>query len=127
MELSIFIAQLYAIAFLAIGLGMLFNAKYYQKAFDAMMKESGLIYLGGMLTLIIGFLMVTRHNVWEGWPTIITVFGWIAVLKGVMLIVFPGFAMPMFASWFKNKGFLRIMGVCTLLIGGFLGYMSFLA
>lgn len=125
MELSIFIAQLYAIAFLAIGLGMLFSAKYYLKAFDAMMKESGLVYLGGMLALIIGFLMVTRHNVWEGWPIIITIFGWIALLKGVMLIIFPGLAMPMFISWFKKKGFLRAIGVFTLLLGGFLGYVSF--
>ncbi len=126
MELSIFIAQLYALAFLAIGLGILFNAKYYLKAYEGMMQESGLIYLGGVFALLIGFLIVTRHNVWEGWPTIITVFGWIALAKGVMLIVFPGFAMPMFTSWFKNKGFLRIMGVFALLLGGFLAYVSFL-
>ena len=125
MELSIFIAQLYAIAFVAIGLGMLFSSKYYLKAFDAMMKESGMIYFGGMMALIIGFLIVTRHNVWEGWPIIITLFGWIAVLKGVSLIVFPNITMPMFKSWFKSKSFLHIMGVCTLLVGGFLGYVSF--
>lgn len=126
MELSIFIAQLYAIALLAIGLGMLFNTKYYLKSFDAMMKESGMIYLGGVFALLIGFLMVTRHNVWEGWPTIITIFGWMALLKGVMLIVFPGLAMPVFKAWFKSKRVLRIIGVFALFIGGFLGYVSFL-
>ena len=125
MDLSIFLAQLYALGFLAIGLGMLFSPKYYQKAFDAMMKESGMVLFGGIFALLIGFLIVTRHNVWEGWPTIITIFGWIAVLKGVSLIVFPGLVMPMFTSWFKNKTFVRVVGVGTILIGAFLGYVSF--
>ena len=92
-----------------------------------MMKEAGMVLFGGIFALLIGFLIVTRHNVWEGWPTIITIFGWIAVLKGVSLIVFPGLAMPMFASWFKNKSFLRAIGVGTILIGAFFAYMSFFA
>ncbi|MBU1018292.1 hypothetical protein KKA33_04675 [Patescibacteria group bacterium] len=125
MELSIFIAQLYALGFLALGLGMLFSPGYYQKSFQAMMKESGMILFGGLFALLFGFLIVTRHNVWEGWPMIVTIFGWIAVLKGVSLIIFPGISMPMFESWFKNKGFLRAIGVGTILLGAFLGYVSF--
>ncbi|MBN2096296.1 hypothetical protein JW752_02740 [Candidatus Peregrinibacteria bacterium] len=125
MELSIFIAQLYALGFLALGLGMLLSPGYYKKSFQAMMKEPGLVLLGGMLALLFGFLIVTRHNVWEGWPALITIFGWIAVLKGVSLIIFPGVSMPMFESWFKNKTFLQAIGVGTILFGAFLAYVSF--
>jgi len=126
MELSIFLAQLYAVALLAIGLGLLFSSKYYVKAYEAMMKEAGILYFGGVVALIVGFLIVTRHNVWQGWPTLITLFGWIALLKGVLLLVFPGFSVPMFKSWVASKSFIQIWGFVAIVLGLFLGYFAFL-
>jgi len=90
MELSIFIAKIFAFVYLAIGLGMLINTKYYKKAIDDMLDNSGVMYLGGVMALVIGYLMVTYHNFWvKDWTVIITVIGWLAFIKGVLLLVLP--------------------------------------
>ena len=42
----------------------------------------------GMITLLIGLPIVLLHNIWIGTlPIIVTVFGWIIVLKGCLRIL----------------------------------------
>ncbi|MFC1599661.1 hypothetical protein ACFL3T_01370 [Patescibacteria group bacterium] len=124
MELSVFVAKLYGAVMLALGLGLLINAGYYKKAFGEIMKDKTGILLGGMFALVIGLLLVMYHNVWEAsWVVIITIIGWIALVKGVLLLVYPGFA-EWFEGWFKNKSFLMFMGAASLILGGVLTYFG---
>lgn len=126
MELSIFIAQVFALVYLAIGLGMLIDTKYYRKAFDSMIANSGVMYIGGVMALVIGFLIISSHNIWvKDWTVIITVLGWLAVVKGVMLLVFPK-AMLNFSKGLMKKN-LTIISVIVLILGGVLGYFGFIA
>jgi len=127
MQLSIFIAQLYAVAFLAIGLGLFITPKYYTKAYAEMMKDPSLFLVWGIIALLIGFLIVTRHNVWQGWPTIVTIFGWIALLKGFTLIVLPQHFPLWFKGWFKSVTLMRLAGVLAIVLGLILGYLSYCA
>ena len=126
MELSIFIAQLYAIAFLALGLGLVLEPHYYQKLFKEMVKEPGVMMMGGFFALILGFIIVTKHNVWYGWGTLITLFGWVAVLKGVSLLVFPKYMLKWTENWLADMHFLQIWGLVVLMMGIILGTISFL-
>jgi len=127
METSIFIAQIISIAYLAIGLGMLLNSAYYKKLFDAV-QDAGIIYLGGIMALVIGFLLVTYHNVWEGsWVVIITIFGWAALLKGVVLLVFPKWMISLTKSMMKCKQIVPTAGIVVLILGAVLGYFGFFA
>jgi hypothetical protein len=49
-----------------------------------------LIFLTGILTLLAGVAIVNVHNVWvPDWRVIVTVLGWLLVLRGIMLIIFP--------------------------------------
>jgi hypothetical protein len=41
-------------------------------------------FFNGLLTLSVGALIVSFHNVWSGIPLILTVVGWAQVLKGVL-------------------------------------------
>ena len=88
MDTSIFIAKIFAIAYLAIGLGMFLSAGYYKKAFAEMMKSKTYIFGGGAFALVIGLLLVSYHNIWESsWVVIVTIIGWIALVKGVLLLL----------------------------------------
>lgn len=124
MQLSIFIAQLYAVAFLAIGLGFFISPKYYTKAYANMMKDPSLFLVWGIFALLAGFLIVTRHNVWQGWPTVVTVFGWIALLKGFSLLVLPQHFPLWFKDWFKSAWLMRVWGAFAIVLGLILGYLS---
>ena len=128
MELSIFVAQILAIMYVAIGLGVLFGPTYYHKMYQDMLKNTPAIYLGGFMALIIGFLLVKYHNIWEySWIVIITILGWLALIKGVLLFVAPKPFVNIFKSWFKTKTAFTWMGFIALVIGFVLGYFGFIA
>ena len=75
METSILVARMFAVVYIVVGIGMVLNAAYFKKVFDGMWKESGMIVLGGMMSLLAGFLLVTYHNLWvKDWTVVITVF-----------------------------------------------------
>ena len=126
-NLTIFLAKIYGLVFTAVGLGMLINAKYYRKNIDDLLKNPGVMYLGGFMALVVGFLIVTYHNLWvKDWRILITIFGWIGLIKGVTLIVFPKKAMELSASMLKKDNF-TIYGVIALLLGIIVGYFGFFA
>lgn len=122
MELSMFIAKLFAVFYLFIGFGILMNPKYYKKMMAELTKDFGILYFGGILATLAGFLIVTFHNVWEGWPIIVTVFGWIALIKGFALFVFP----DSFDYWGKlmKKMNMAGLGAVILAFGLLFGYLG---
>ncbi len=126
MNLSIFIAQIYAVVFIAVGLGLLFEPKYYHKVFDDIMKEPGVLYFGGMAALVVGFLIVTYHNIWQNWPMLVTMVGWVALIKGIALLVFPKYMVRWTKNWVANMHFLQIWGLITVMLGVVFGYCGFL-
>ncbi len=124
MDLSILVAKLYGAVLLALGLGLLFNSTYYKKTITEMLKDKGYILFGGMFALIIGLLLVMNHNIWEwSWVVIITIVGWIALIKGILLIVYPQFA-SWFEGWFNKNSVLMFMGAISLILGGVLTYFG---
>lgn len=125
METSIFIAKLFAVAYLFIGLGMLINSKHYKKMMDGFVNNPTMLYMGGIMATLAGFLIVTFHNVWEGWPILVTVFGWLGLVKGFALLAFPS----SFDSWMKlfKKMNMAGIGVFVLALGLLFGYFGFFA
>ena len=125
METSILIAQLAAVVYLTVGVGMLVSGDYYRKAFDKMFKEAGIWYLGGLMALISGFLIIKFHNVWEGWPILVTLLGWLALLKGLLIFIFPEGFMDWSAGFVKKMG--SQYGFVALVLGLIFGYFGFFA
>lgn len=128
METSIFIAKILGLAYTVIGIGMIADKDYYYKMMNKMRTNTPVLYLGGIMALVIGFLIVMYHNVWiESWIVIITILGWAALIKGVLLLLIPEAFMDLTTSWFKNKNSFLPIGVCALILGLVLGYFGFVA
>ena len=107
------------------GLGFLINGKYFRKMIDEMMKCSACMFFGGIMALVVGFLMVTYHNVWVyEWRVIITILGWLGLIKGVMLFLVPKPFMKFSEKIMKMKN-LNVVAVGALIFGGILGYFGF--
>ena len=51
------------------------------------------VFVNGFLSLSFGSLIVAFHNVWDGLPVLLTLFGWAQVLKGLMSFVAPHVAL----------------------------------
>ncbi len=125
METSILVAQILALVYVVLGLGMLINGAYYKKAFDELLKNPGFMLLGGMMALVVGFLIVSNHNVWvQDWTVLVTIIGWLALLKGVLIFLAPKFLIKLSASILKKT---NLIGLCAIILGLVFGYFGFLA
>ena len=126
MNTSVFLAQILGLLFILFGLGMIFNAKYYNKVMAAFRKDTGLLFVWGMLETIAGFAIVNAHNVWEKeWFVIITVIGWLALVEGSLILVFPDAMRKTYKSVTKNAA-IASWGFLTLILGIALVYFGFL-
>lgn len=127
MNTSVLIAQLIAVVYVFVGLGMLANPKHYQVMIQDFIKSPGMIYIGGIMAVLVGVLIILHHNIWESsWAVVITLIGWIATLKGFMLLVFPE-SVKWWKSTFKKEDYLAPIGVFVLIFGLFFGYFGYLA
>ena len=127
MELSIFIAKIISVIYLSVGLGAVFSADHYRKILDDMFNNAALTYLTGFMAVIIGFLLVHYHNIWvKDWTVLITIIGWLALMKGVMIIGFPKFVLAYSKPIFEGWGF-RIFPYITIFMGLLFGYFGFLS
>jgi len=50
-------------------------------------------YLAGALWFVAGLAIIRAHNRWTGgWPALVTLVGWFAILGGLFRMFAPGFA-----------------------------------
>jgi len=83
---------------------------------------------GGLAAIVTGYSIIYCHNVWDGsWRVVITVIGGLALLKGLLLIVFPGIYKGLKNTGFLEKYLLILFIPLTLLLGAFFGYFGFLS
>lgn len=127
MELSIFLAKVFGLLMLLIGLGLFLDRKYYKEMLKGFEPFDMLI--SGVMALIMGLAMVTYHNIWEGewWVVLITIFGWLTFLKGFMRILFPKMVMGWIKSILKNDSFMTWSAAFSVVIGLVFSYYGFVA
>lgn len=111
-----FIADALSIYFFIVGIAMLVNAKRYVTIFTEMTNSASLLVLAGVIAVVIGILIVLSHDVWEGWPMLVTIAGWLALLKGACLLIIPTRFLDLFRPLYKETS-IRIMGIVIILLG----------
>ncbi len=125
MEISILIAKMMALVYVVMGLGFAIHTKYFKKSIDGMMDSGGVMIFGGVFALITGFLLVNFHNIWvTDWPIIITIIGWMGLLKGVLIFLTPDTLLK-FSKFTFNMFSIRTLGICALIFGLMMGYFGY--
>ena len=125
MDTSILIGRLISAVYIAVGLGLLIRPKHYRAMFEEFMGSPALLYLGGITALLVGLLIVLFHNVWTGgWIILLTVIGWMALLKGVLLLVLPDLFAKQTEWILDNPKIIPFIGIFALALGVGVGYLS---
>jgi uncharacterized membrane protein HdeD (DUF308 family) len=80
------------------------------------------LYVWGLLALLIGAVIVVFNNLWtSGLPLLVTILGWLALVKGAFIVVFPGAAGPLYQR--LNKSWMLVLcGVIVFVLGVILLY-----
>lgn len=126
MGTSIIFAQIICLVYLAVGLGILINGDYYRKMMSDFVNNTAAIYIGGFMALILGYIIVVSHNIWE-WHlvVIITIIGWLAIIKGILLFVFPRVMIRFSEFLIAKKNYLRVTAIFAIILGLVMGYYGF--
>jgi uncharacterized protein YjeT (DUF2065 family) len=123
------IFQIMGITYLAVGIGMLINPGFYKKLVAMFAENPPALYLGGLVALLAGFLLVTFHNIWiEDWTVVITIFGWVALIKGLFLLLLPNVSITI-TNFFQRQmmKFLTVWALVVVIVGGLLAWLGFCA
>jgi len=128
METSVFIARILGLCYLVVGAGLLLNRKAFQRVMEDFCKNAALVLYGGMFALIIGIVIILKHNIWAAnWTVMITIIGWAALIKGIWIIVFPDMVSKFMQFYQKNKNLLIVHSIAAFIFGAVLTFFGFFA
>jgi len=128
MDVSLFLAQLFALYFLAAGISMLAKQDAAQKMVDELANHPYQLYFAGFFVFIMGSLLLLFHNVWDdSWRTVITVISWLIFLKGLAYLWLPQKALAKWIRAFNNKSWYSVGALVSIILGLYLGWIGFLA
>lgn len=120
MENSILLAKIIGPIYLIIAVGMLLNQEHYRAVAKEFVESPALYYVSATLALILGMLIVRFHNVWSGWPTVITLLGWAAIVKGIARTLIPNQATQWITKLVASPNTIAGTAVVALVLGAFL-------
>jgi len=125
MEITIFLAQFWGWLLVIIGLIFLLRKKALLEEMFRLLEEKGFVLFSGYLALILGLVTVILHNLWTAdWRVVITIFGWISLIKGIVRIGFPEIPQKL-VPVFKNKlALTQILLIICILLGAWLIWAS---
>ncbi len=124
MEVSIFLAKVIGLYYVIVFVAVMVNRKNLPRLAEGFSENLALGYLAGFLAVVVGLLIVVSHNVWVAdWRAIITVVGWLALLKGIVLMISPGSA-GRHEKLLRSPVIFVLYGV-VLVLGVYLTYVGF--
>ena len=103
MYITISLAHILGIFFAVLGLSIFLNKKGTSVAIDEIFENKGCVWIVGLITLILGSIIVGINNFRNtGLSLFIDILGWATLLKGSFILLFPNLTI----SYYKkmNKG-----------------------
>ena len=126
MQTSRLFARFVGPIFAAIGLAQVVNAEVLRTLVDQFLQSYALIFLAGLMAMLAGLAIVNFHNLWvSDWRVVITVFGWLALIGGVIRIVLPQQTAQIGAAVFAVPNITIVSGLVTLALGAWLTYAGY--
>ena len=90
MEFTIIIEKVVAFSYLIVGFSMIFQSRAWLNFIDTLQTQGMMPHYLALLYLPVGFAIVFFHPIWTFSPAIIvTLLGWIAVIKSSLYLLFP--------------------------------------
>ena len=113
-----------AINFLVIGLSHVVQHRAWAEFFILLHRQGRPgAFANGLLSLLMGTLIVAFHNVWSGIPVVLTVLGWSFVLKAAVIFVVPDWGLRSIGRVRRdNSRMFMVPGVILIIVAVALGY-----
>jgi len=120
------IFQIISVVYITIGIGIFINPGFYKKMFENFIENAAVMYLGGVMALVVGYLILAFHNTWiMDWPVIITIVGWLALIKGVLILIKPKIIITLSKAIVQKESILRIEAIAVIILGLAFSFFGF--
>jgi hypothetical protein len=128
MNTSIFLAKVFSLYLLIFGLAVITQRRALQIMFKELLNNKPVVFIFSFLAMIIGILLVVAHPTFTpDWRSLITLFAWLAFIKGILLLFFPEPILNWKKGLMRYNHFYYIAGTVCIILGLYLGYHGFFA
>jgi hypothetical protein len=109
-----------------IGLGLLLEGETFRAMAGEFIRSAALVYFSGVATLAIGLAILNMHHLWtRDWRSVITLFGWLAVIGGIFRILAPTLVQQIGEGFIAHRRWPIIGAIIALALGAFLSVMGY--
>jgi len=126
MQTSIFLAKLIGPIMVIVAAGVLLNRQSVDALAREILGSPALLFLLGFLDFAGGLAIVLVHNVWVAdWRIIITLLGWLLMVRGAVRILIPDQVKPFGARMLRNANAVTGTLAGTAMVGLALCYFGY--
>ena len=127
---TLFLSKLIGLYCILIGLSMMTRGQATVETVTALLQNSAMTLILGVITLAAGLAMVLAHNIWSGGAlvVVVTVVGWMTLTKSLLFLFLPPeVEAGLFLGQLHYQQLFYLYGVFSLVLGLYLTYGGFLS
>ena len=123
MEISLIVAKVLGLYLVVSGLFLIFRGNTIPHLLKDFFGHPAIIYLTGVILVFLSAIFLVQNNIWDGtWRTIVTIFAWLVLIKGIAYIFVPDLLQKIVTK--KILETLNVYGIIALVAGLFLFFIS---
>ncbi len=116
MDLSLVLAKIVGLYCLIVSISVLLNYQRIPILVHEFIESEGLKYIAGLVTLIVGIIVIIIHPIISNdWRIIITIFGWGAFLVGLVNLFIPELALQIIRLIASHRNLFTLFVLAVLL------------
>lgn len=122
MDSILWLARILGPYYVIMGLWMLLRPDDVQKMWNSVKNTPPMIYFGAALQLLIGLTILSTYHGWTlGLPVLLTIIGYLIVLKGIVALFMPE---KLVTYSEKLMAYPQALSIAALVIGALLTYLA---
>lgn len=119
--LTILLAKVLGLYMFIAGVAVLTRRRQILMAIGALVEDKSARLVVGLFTLLIGLFLANLHNDWSTLPaSLVTLFAWLAVLKGALYLFLKESTLDGMVKYFYNRKWFVVDGAIAVLLGLYL-------
>jgi len=126
METTILLSKVLGLFITIVGVVVMVRKEYFIPLISVFVKERFTRLVMSIVELMAGLFLVVIHNDFSSGPaTIITLFGYIAVIEGVLYLITPDKTLQTLISKLNNPKMYWFGGLASVIVGLYLANAGF--
>lgn len=124
--LTIFLARVFGLYLLVVGIAVFTNPKHIMGAVFAMPKERFAQLTAGIVAFLIGSFLINLQNDWSSLPaSLLTVICWLIALKGAAYLLVPEAHMMKWVKMLSDRSWYMVDALVAVIAGVYLLAVGF--